>query len=236
VLEGEGRQETPGGADSLRPGQIHFVRPGHAHRIVNENGLVFLNMAFEADLFGGLDAATGLAEPLWGAGGPIHAVTLQPPQLAGIRDAAVEAAHLPDRRSASWLLLEIARRVVRDEAPAGVAADMPDWFAEGLAQTEGADVLSAGLPALQRRMGRSPKHIARTFRRCLDLSPLEWLTGERIRKACLLLSTTRMSVLEIALACGFESPSHFHKCFRERMETTPLRYRKTLSRIQSGSS
>jgi len=131
VLEGEGRQETPGGADSLRPGQIHFVRPGHAHRIVNENGLVFLNMAFEADLFGGLDAATSLAETLWGAGGPIRAVTLQPPQLAGIRDAAVEAAHLPDRRSAAWLLLEIARRAARDEAPAGVAAILPDWFAEG---------------------------------------------------------------------------------------------------------
>ena len=156
----------------MRPGQIYFVRPEQAHRIVNENGLVFLNMAFEADLFGGLDAATSLAEPLWGAGGPIRAVTLQPPQLAGIRDAAVEAAHLPDRRSAAWLLLEIARRAARDEAPAGVAASLPDWFAEGLARTEGADVLGEGLPALQHRMGRSPKHVARTFRRNLGLSPV----------------------------------------------------------------
>ncbi|MBV5333470.1 AraC family transcriptional regulator [bacterium] len=34
------------------------------------------------------------------------------------------------------------------------------------------------------------------------------------------------SVLEIALDCGFENPSQFHRLFRIAFQTTPGRYRR----------
>ena len=34
-----------------------------------------------------------------------------------------------------------------------------------------------------------------------------------------------MSVINVALACGFASPSHFSKCYRALYKTTPYRER-----------
>jgi transcriptional regulator GlxA family with amidase domain len=36
-----------------------------------------------------------------------------------------------------------------------------------------------------------------------------------------------MSVINVALACGFASPSHFSKCYRSHYNTTPYRERGT---------
>ncbi|GIX12180.1 MAG: hypothetical protein KatS3mg118_0139 [Paracoccaceae bacterium] len=42
-----------------------------------------------------------------------------------------------------------------------------------------------------------------------------------------LLLQTDMSVINVALACGFTSPSHFSKCYRAYFRTTPYRERGT---------
>jgi len=39
------------------------------------------------------------------------------------------------------------------------------------------------------------------------------------------LMQTDMSVINVALACGFTSPSHFSKCYRSQYDTTPYRER-----------
>jgi AraC-like DNA-binding protein len=36
-----------------------------------------------------------------------------------------------------------------------------------------------------------------------------------------------MSVINVALACGFTSPSHFSKCYRAHFNRTPYRERGT---------
>ena len=48
---------------------------------------------------------------------------------------------------------------------------------------------------------------------------------ERLQKARNLLLQTNMSVINVALACGFASPSHFSKCYRSHFLTTPYRER-----------
>ena len=47
----------------------------------------------------------------------------------------------------------------------------------------------------------------------------------RLSKARNLLMQTDMSVINVALACGFASPSHFSKCYRAHYNTTPYRER-----------
>ncbi|MDZ4094283.1 MAG: helix-turn-helix domain-containing protein, partial [Paracoccaceae bacterium] len=49
----------------------------------------------------------------------------------------------------------------------------------------------------------------------------------RLSKARNLLMQTDMSVINVALACGFASPSHFSKCYRAHYNTTPYRERGT---------
>jgi transcriptional regulator GlxA family with amidase domain len=43
------------------------------------------------------------------------------------------------------------------------------------------------------------------------------------------LMQTDMSVINVALACGFASPSHFSKCYRTHYNTTPYRERGSKS-------
>jgi len=44
---------------------------------------------------------------------------------------------------------------------------------------------------------------------------------------------TDMTVINVALACGFASPSHFSKCYRSHYNTTPYRERGTLAGLDS---
>jgi AraC family transcriptional regulator, glycine betaine-responsive activator len=63
------------------------------------------------------------------------------------------------------------------------------------------------------------------FRRYLDRSPKRYYLELRLKKARSLLLQTDMSVINVALACGFSSPSHFSKCYRAFYARTPYRER-----------
>lgn len=71
----------------------------------------------------------------------------------------------------------------------------------------------------------STRQLERLFRRYLDRSPKRYYMDLRLQKARNLLLQTDMSVINVALSCGFTSPSHFSKCYRLRYDTTPYRER-----------
>ncbi len=74
-------------------------------------------------------------------------------------------------------------------------------------------------------VGMSTRQLERLFRRYLDRSPKRYYMELRLRKSRNLLLQTEMSVINVALACGFSSPSHFSKCYRSHFQTTPYRER-----------
>ena len=80
---------------------------------------------------------------------------------------------------------------------------------------------------LARDVGMSTRQLERLFRRYLDRSPKRYYMELRLQKARNLLMQTDMSVINVALACGFASPSHFSKCYRAQYDTTPYRERGT---------
>ncbi|MEO0381829.1 MAG: GlxA family transcriptional regulator [Pseudomonadota bacterium] len=80
---------------------------------------------------------------------------------------------------------------------------------------------------LARDVGMSTRQLERLFRRYLNRSPKRYYMELRLQKARNLLMQTDMSVINVALACGFASPSHFSKCYRAHYDTTPYRERGT---------
>ena len=78
---------------------------------------------------------------------------------------------------------------------------------------------------LAQEVGMSTRQLERLFRRYLDRSPKRYYMELRLQKARNLLMQTDMSVINVALACGFTSPSHFSKCYRSQYDTTPYRER-----------
>jgi transcriptional regulator GlxA family with amidase domain len=78
---------------------------------------------------------------------------------------------------------------------------------------------------LAKDVAMSTRQLERLFRRYLNRSPKRYYMELRLQKARNLLMQTDMSVINVALACGFASPSHFSKCYRAHYDTTPYRER-----------
>ena len=78
---------------------------------------------------------------------------------------------------------------------------------------------------LARDAGLSTRQLERLFRKYLNRSPARYYLELRLDKARLLLLQTNMSIIDVALACGFVSASHFSKCYRDFYGRTPRKER-----------
>lgn len=65
------------------------------------------------------------------------------------------------------------------------------------------------------------RQLERLFRLHLNDTPRNFYLGLRLEKARQLLRQTDMSVLDISIACGFESPSYFTRSYRARFTCAP---------------
>ena len=88
---------------------------------------------------------------------------------------------------------------------------------------------------LASNVGMSTRQLERLFRRYLNRSPKRYYMELRLQKARNLLMQTDMSVINVALSCGFSSPSHFSKCYRSHYDITPYRERGTQSEKNTSS-
>jgi AraC family transcriptional regulator len=76
----------------------------------------------------------------------------------------------------------------------------------------------------------SPSHFARVFRSETGKAPMEYVQDLRLDRAKKLLLAGDKSMTEIALDCGFGSPSYLSACFQKRYKMTPKEYRRSADR------
>ncbi len=74
-------------------------------------------------------------------------------------------------------------------------------------------------------LGISLRQLERLFQRFFNLSPKNYYMKIRLQKARNLLLQTEMNVLQIAMATGFTSSSHFSKCYKLEFDITPFKER-----------
>lgn len=77
-------------------------------------------------------------------------------------------------------------------------------------------------------LGISTRQLERLFGRYLNTSPKRYITEMRLHRARNLIVQSEQSITEIAMACGFNSTSHFSKVFRSHYGISPLAQRTTL--------
>lgn len=70
-------------------------------------------------------------------------------------------------------------------------------------------------------VGVSRRQIERLFKRYVGEVPTKYYLDMRLRRARALLLQTPMSIMEVAVACGFQSPPHFSKCYKDLFGHTP---------------
>lgn len=74
--------------------------------------------------------------------------------------------------------------------------------------------------------GMSKFHFLRMFRIFYGITPYQYLSDIRMKKAADLLETTNSSINEIAASVGFEYPNSLIKAFRKTYNIAPHQYRK----------
>ena len=86
-----------------------------------------------------------------------------------------------------------------------------------------------GLDELARYVGISRRQLERLFQKHLNCVPSRYYLELRLNQARQLLLQTNLSIIDVALACGFISAPHFSKCYRDCFGIPPRDERRRLS-------
>lgn len=167
------------------------------------------------------------AEPLWSIG--FHDPVVAQAIASLLRAMATGAPDLYAESVAQWLATHLLAKhaswgdlaepergveVITDRRLARVVEYMSMHFAEPI-----------HLDRLAREAGMSKFHFAHVFRRRTGLSPHRYLVHLRMNAARRMLASTELTVAEVAVACGYESPAHFGTAFQRRYAESPGAYR-----------
>lgn len=116
---------------------------------------------------------------------------------------------------------------IRHEPPASRSslAALIGWMTANLDKPLDVDVLA-------RQAGMSPRTFARRFREQTGTTPVQCLLAMRIQRAQELLGESHLSIDQIAMRAGFDSPVTFRTRFRGVVGLTPTAYRRRFSAPQ----
>lgn len=82
------------------------------------------------------------------------------------------------------------------------------------------------LRALAAKFHVSTGCLSAHFRQLVGMSPAQYVTQSRLTHAKVLLLKSELSVLEIAMQCGYGDASNFVRRFRQQFGVTPLQFRR----------
>ena len=71
----------------------------------------------------------------------------------------------------------------------------------------------------------SESHFMKFFKQCTGTSFISYLNDYRLLIASRMLTSTDLSVTEIASECGFDNISYFNRCFKKKYGTAPSKIR-----------
>ena len=115
--------------------------------------------------------------------------------------------------------MQIAAQYARGGLPPCVRRRVHDYIAAHLDQKITND-------ALAQIAGLSTAHFCAVFKQTEGMSPHRYVVQCRLRRTQQLLTSTEMSLAEIADAVGFSNQSHCIHYFREIVGVTPGDYRR----------
>ncbi|CDX24357.1 AraC family transcriptional regulator [Mesorhizobium sp. ORS 3324] len=114
----------------------------------------------------------------------------------------------------------------RQTGPSGLAfAGVSDKLLMAMRIMEENVEFPLAMDEVAQRAGVSRRQLERLFATHIGLPPVRHYLRIRVDHAKRLLESTRMPIIDIALACGFMSASHFAKCFRAFNGLSPQKCR-----------
>lgn len=126
-------------------------------------------------------------------------------------------------------LLGIAARIISKElrngqspAASSTACELTDLVSRMSLD----DIQGLSVEELAVKMGYTPRHLQRLFRKSFGTSAARLKSEARILQSLRLLKDPRMKIIDVALACGFSHFGLFSQTFRHRFGVSAKEWRK----------
>jgi AraC family transcriptional regulator len=81
------------------------------------------------------------------------------------------------------------------------------------------------LTEIATELDMSQYYFCRLFKQSIGMTPHQYLIQQRVEKSKQLLKQPAAKIVDISAGCGFANPSHFARCFRQRMGISPQQFR-----------
>lgn len=105
------------------------------------------------------------------------------------------------------------------DPPEASLAPLLDWMRAHLSEP-------LTITALARKANLAERTLIRRFRAATGLTPVKWLTAQRVLHARQLLETSGLPVDQVATASGLGSPANFRRHFTAAAGVPPIAYRR----------
>jgi AraC-like DNA-binding protein len=88
-----------------------------------------------------------------------------------------------------------------------------------------------GLEQLLAEIGMSKSTLYRQLKTETDMTPSDFIRNIRMKRACEMLLSQKMTVAEVAYATGFSNPKYFTRCFKDIFGKTPTEYIRSQQKL-----
>ncbi|RKF35860.1 helix-turn-helix domain-containing protein [Paraburkholderia fungorum] len=217
----------------VMPGSIQITAPGESVSASYSTSCRVMHLFIEPDLLSRRyeEAEGALREPLGAIANPRVFRDVAVERLATALEEVNPVADASGRLFAdsvcdaivARLLTRAAERAPRTERQ---AAPLPAWrLRRALDFIETNLAQPIGLADVAASTGLTRMHFAAQFRSTTGYSPHAYLLRRRIEHAQVLLRSSTLSVLDVALSCGFGSHAHFTTVFGRMVGESPNSWR-----------
>ncbi|MDP3797818.1 MAG: GlxA family transcriptional regulator [Polaromonas sp.] len=144
--------------------------------------------------------------------------------------------HLIRDRHGAKLVMDISEQFIVERLRASndrQRIPQPECIGPGYQHlTEAAEIMAANiedplpLAELASAVGLSLRQLERLFHRYFSINPAQYYMNLRLRRAQELLTHSSQPIMQVTVACGFQSSSHFCKAYRSLFGHAPSEERR----------
>ena len=230
VETGEIWHNVNGIEEKLVQGDVCWVKPTdtHAFRATVEKSAI-INLLFGNNVLKELERKYFVASQVAPWKMPLNHIVnhLTLKQLKRVNYQASQLAFAPRTRlSLDCFLLELVQLLIAGSYPHLPYDEYPTWLGMAVRKFIEQELWDVSFAGFVKLTGRTPEHVSRTVKKITGQTTSELLNSLRLEKVAADLCMTANSIIEIAMAAGFNNLSHFYKLFRTRFGQSPKKFRK----------
>ena len=237
VLKGEGVYHTATGVHPMQPGDVFVFSGNEPHCITKilPGGLTIINLHFNWQFFSRCCSAGDLYPNMFFAHSGDFCNRIPGEEAGNLRnllEQIVSQFRLQDPMTESavggfvnLLMVELVRKHTY-YIPGEEAHRAMDKILLGVEFIDTHFAEDITLEQIAEKSGITPNYFTKLFHQCFHVKLWDYITAKRIDRAKRMLSSgEEMTVLDIAVSCGFHNTANFNRAFLKFTGITPSAYK-----------